>query len=395
MSRVLFLNGPASGHVNPTLGLVEELVRQGEEVVYASSGEFRHKLERLGAEFAEYENFLAGRASAQLGELMPLVNLILASYEVILPCIFRLAEARTFDYIIHDSMYGCGGIVAKRLGLPHIATCSSFLFAERLQTGGAKGSFAAQLSYMKEFSALAKRVGERFSISPLPQIKDIFFQPGDVNLVFTIKELQPEAESLDDSFRFVGPSIHSRGEALDFRLDKSDGRRIVYISLGTIFNEVKDFYAMCFEALRDFDGQVVVSVGPKTDISAFGRLPGHVIVRPYVPQLAVLEEADLFLTHGGMNSVHEALYYGVSLIVAPMAADQPIVAGRIAELGAGIAVNPSLLTPDELRRCVDEVLQTEAYRSRSRELGSALRRAGGQKAAMEEIARFKLHHGIR
>ena len=50
-------------------------------------------------------------------------------------------------------------------------------------------------------------------------------------------------------------------------------------------------------------------------------------------QLEVLQHADVFVTHGGMNSSSEALYYGVPLVVIPVTGDQPFVAKRLTEVG--------------------------------------------------------------
>lgn len=396
MSKVLFINGPASGHINPTLGLVEELITHGEEVLYVASEEYRYKLERLGAEFVAYDNFLNGTDPHHLGTFMPLINLIVASYDVILPCILQIIETRTFDYLIHDSMYGCGNIVAAMLQIPHVSTCSSFVYAERLHSVSSdqEKEFINNRKYMKEFFALAKKMEGKYQIKPKLQIKDVFFNRGDLNLLFTSKELQPEAETLDNSYQFVGPCIHDRGEGLDFVLNKTSGRKIIYISLGTVFNNVRNFYTMCFEAMKEFDGQVILSVGQHIDITSFGTLPDHFIVRHYIPQLTVLQNADLFITHGGMNSVHEALYFGVPLIVVPMSADQPIVAGRIAELETGRVLNISTLTVEQLRECVQDVLTSADIRDNSVKIGLSLRQAGGQQAAMSEIKKFKFAFGI-
>ncbi|UJF31875.1 macrolide family glycosyltransferase [Paenibacillus hexagrammi] len=396
MSKVLFINGPASGHIHPTLGLVEELIAHGEEIVYVASEEYRTKLERLGARFVAYDNFLADKDPWQLGAFMPLVNLILASYEVILPCILQLAETNSFDYLIHDSMYGCGNLVADLLQLPHVSTCSSFVYSERLWSKHSKHNkeFANNYKHMKEFFSLAKRMEEAYGLHRKLQVKDVFFNKGDLNILFTSKELQPEAETLDPSYQFVGPCINDRRDTMDLHVDQASGKKIVYVSLGTVFNNDKIFYGLIFEALRDFDGQVIVSVGERIDMADFDDIPPHFMVRPYIPQLTVLQQADLFITHGGMNSVHEALYFDVPLIVVPIAADQPIVASRIAELGAGRVLDISTLTVEILRESVQDVLLTDTYRHNSSRIGLALRQAGGQQAAIEQINQFKLNFGV-
>ncbi len=57
MGKVLFLNYPGEGHVNPTIALVEELLKKGEEVVYYCIEEYRNKIEKTGAPFRPYRNF--------------------------------------------------------------------------------------------------------------------------------------------------------------------------------------------------------------------------------------------------------------------------------------------------------------------------------------------------
>jgi MGT family glycosyltransferase len=106
-----------------------------------------------------------------------------------------------------------------------------------------------------------------------------------------------------------------------------------------------------------------------------------------VPQLAVLRRASLFVTHGGMNSANEALYFGVPLIVYPQVHDQLIVARRVDELRAGKALHGPV-TSDGLRRAADEILADSRYRERATAIGATLRRAGGAPRAADELERF-------
>ena len=120
---------------------------------------------------------------------------------------------------------------------------------------------------------------------------------------------------------------------------------LYYISLGTLFNEHPEFYRHCFAAFANSMYQVVLSVGHKTPLSSLGDIPPKFIVQNYVPQLEILQRANVFISHGGMNSVSEALYYGVPLLVIPQSADQPWVAKRVAQLGAGKLLPRTRATP--------------------------------------------------
>ncbi|QYR19396.1 glycosyl transferase [Paenibacillus sp. sptzw28] len=397
MSNVLFINGPASGHVYPTLGLVEELIAMGEKVFYVSSEEFRDKLERLGAAFTSYDNFLARENPFETKRYLSLVIKILSSYDTILPCILELAQHHSFDYIIHDSMYGCGNVASDSLGIPNIATCSSFVNSERLLSAnrGNTARLKENLLLVKEFCALSANIRAKYNIRRRLDIGDVFFNGGKINLVFTSEYFQPQSESIAEHFKFVGPIVTDRYEPIELPVDRFRGRRVIYISMGTVFNDVKEFYELCFDSLASFDGHVILSVGSRINVTSLESIPDNFTVLPYAPQLQILPYTDVFITHGGMNSVNEALYYNVPLIVIPMAADQPIVGNRVAELGAGLTLDRISLTALNLRESVEEILSAGRYHENSSRIGDSLRMAGGQKKAIEEILKFKEFYKIR
>lgn len=381
MSTILFINGPASGHVYPTLGIVEELVAEGERVIYVSSEEFRKPLERLGVTYIAYENFLDREDPFNTKSYLSLVIKILSSYEIILPCILDLTRRYSFDYVIHDSMYGCGEIVAEWLGVPSVSTCTSFIHAERLmiENNRNKEKFRENMGLVKQFASLSQQIRAKYNIRRKLDMNRIFFNEGDINLVFTSRGFQPRGETIGDAYKFIGPSLSDRFQPAEPSIDWIPGRKVVYISMGTVFNNVMDFYQTCFEALASFNGQVILSVGHRIDIRSLQGIPGNFTVLSFVPQLQILQRAHLFITHGGMNSVNEALYHEVPLIVIPMAADQPIVGDRVAELGAGIKLDRDSLTPELLLQSVDEVLHDERYRNNCSIIGESLRNCGGQK----------------
>jgi MGT family glycosyltransferase len=112
-------------------------------------------------------------------------------------------------------------------------------------------------------------------------------------------------------------------------------------------------------------------------------------VRNYVPQLEILQQADIFITHGGMNSSSEGLYFGVPLLVIPVMGDQPIVAKRIEELGAGLQLNRHELDAVALKSATEQILSNPAFKKKSLEVGKSLKEAGGYKKAVDAILNFK------
>lgn len=135
--------------------------------------------------------------------------------------------------------------------------------------------------------------------------------------------------------------------------------------------------------------QVVLSVGTRTDLTTIVRIPDNFLVRPHVPQLEVLEHTGVFVTHGGMNSVMEAIYYGVPMVVVPQQPEQAMTAARVAELGLGVALEPGQVTASALRDAVTTVSgDAGGYRSRIAYMQQAARDAGGYLRAADAIQQF-------
>jgi hypothetical protein len=167
------------------------------------------------------------------------------------------------------------------------------------------------------------------------------------------------------------------------------GRPLVYLSLGTIHHTRIDFYRTAFEAFAGHPGQFILSVGPRTSAADLGAIPANFLVRPSVPQLEVLQRADLFVTHGGMNSVHEGLYYGVPLVIVPFQMEQLFNARIVESCGAGILLGGGppfgRVSALQLRAAVDSVLHTASYRTSAQAIRQDLIGSGGYRRAADEI----------
>ncbi len=129
---------------------------------------------------------------------------------------------------------------------------------------------------------------------------------------------------------------------------------VLFVSLGTIFTDRPEFYRTCIEAFADGSWQVAMTVGDM-DPAALGPLPPTVDARPRFPQPAVLRHASAFVSHAGMNSTMEALYYGVPMVTFPQMPEQAANADQVQELGLGERLDPETLTPDTLRAAVSRV----------------------------------------
>jgi MGT family glycosyltransferase len=153
-----------------------------------------------------------------------------------------------------------------------------------------------------------------------------------------------------------------------------------------------DFYRQCFDAFGDYPAQFILSVGKQTDIEMLGLIPSNFIVRPYVPQLKVLQHADVFITHGGMNSIHEGLYFGVPLILIPHQLEQLFGALSVAARGAGFVIDDQVtrgrVTTAKLRPALEAILSEPHYREAAREIQKSFLATGGYRQAADEIQAY-------
>jgi MGT family glycosyltransferase len=108
---------------------------------------------------------------------------------------------------------------------------------------------------------------------------------------------------------------------------------IIYISIGSILSS-KKFCKKCIKAFGNKELSVILNTG-RVNPETLGNIPSNIWTYSYVPQLEVLQHTDLFITHGGMNSVNEAMYYGVPMLVMPVINDQPLNAAQVEKLKLG------------------------------------------------------------
>ncbi len=146
-------------------------------------------------------------------------------------------------------------------------------------------------------------------------------------------------------------------------LEELPPRPTVYVSLGTVYNQVPALFEQIIAGLRDQPYNVVMTCGRQLEPAAFGDCGANVTVAQYIPQAQVLSRCDLSITHGGYNSVMAALTYGVPQIVIPFAADQPYNARRCAALGSGQILAPENVDAASIQATVERILAQPSYRT--------------------------------
>lgn len=388
MSTIAFLNIGMHGHINPTLPVVAELVRRGHTVTYHTSPAFRAEIEATGATVRPYPG----------GELplpdpptpVTLLQCLADTTVRLLPAVLDDLRRDRPDLIVHDSSCPWGAVAARELGVPAASSFTTFAFNRQVPspTRGSWQLLAAarrQPRSVRGYLRSRRELHRRFDARGVPRL-DLLNIRQPLNLVYTSPAFQPAVEHFDPSYRFVGPSIGARPSDPSFKADRLQDP-VLYASLGTVFNADPKLLRTFATALAPLGGTVVVATG-QTDPDALGPLPANVLPRRFVPQPEVLARAALFVTHGGMNSVNEAMYAGVPMLVVPQGADQPMIARRVAGLGAGLSLRTEDVAKGSVRALARRLLHEPAFRAAATTLKAAQHDAGGYRRAADELERY-------
>lgn len=375
---------PAMGHTNPTLAVVRHLTEAGHAVRYYSFNALREKIEATGAEFVamddcSYEMKLGPDAGARIAKDTAFATEVLVETTLAADAML-LSDLRRFqpDVIVADSMALWGKLLAIKLGIPFVCSTTTFAFnkesAQVMQQG--LGDLFRLLLQLPKINRQLKRLQKHgYQVN---SILDVVQNDNATNtIVYTSKVFQPSADTFSDKYVFVGPSVTEKPP-----LPRVTERPRVYISMGTVNNDMPALYRTCIDALSA-DYELILSVGEQVDPAELGQLPSHVTVQQRVDQMAVLADCDAFLTHCGMNSVSEALYCGVPLVLFPQTAEQQGVANRTAELGSGVML--AAPTAEAIHDAVHQVLSDARYREAAGKIRDSFRSCGGPKAAADFI----------
>ncbi|MFF9663324.1 macrolide family glycosyltransferase [Streptomyces althioticus] len=385
MSTVAFVNVALRGHINPTLPVVAELVRRGHTVTYHTTAAFEPEVAAAGATVFRYPG--DGPPLAGPPTLVTLLEQLARTALETLPSVLSDLRLTRPDVLVHGAACPWGPVTAAELGVPAVSLFTTMAFGRRVPSPArASRTLLAEaltrprslLGYLRARLLLARRYRTR----GLPLV-DLVNARQPLNLVFTSRAFQPEAASFDRAYRFTGPSVGARPSDPAFPFDTLRPP-VLYVSLGTVFDAGPSVLRSFAAALAPLGGTVVVATGG-TDPAALGALPDNVVARRFVPQPELLSRAALFVTHGGMNSVNEALYAGVPVLVVPQGADQPQVARRVTELGAGLTVRPADATEAAVHALARRLLTEPRFREAASALRVEQRRAGGHLRAADEI----------
>jgi MGT family glycosyltransferase len=392
MSVFVFFNVPTTGHVDPTLPVAAELVRRGHQVVYYLTENYRERIDSTGATYRAYQSIGADYFDVVARRFNParLATQLVETAASMAPSLLDDVGQIRSQAVVYDSMCPWGRIVARQAGLPAVASMALMDLPPRymLKSGSLWSVLSVMgrgLPWVPRYWRAAQAVRQATGVA-VPSFVRLLNWPGDRNICYTAQLLEPQAHRHKANYTFVGPPIKEVPYDIPFPYGKlMADRSLVYVSLGTVFNNNPAFFRACLAAFAGNEVQVVLSTGRRLKPSDLAPLPDNAIVREYVPQQAILQRASLFISHSGANSVHQALVHGVPLLLVPQQLEQAMIAARITELGAGLLLNRGQVTSERIRQMALRLLGEETFRIRASVLGAALRESGGAERAADEL----------
>ncbi|NDJ85380.1 MAG: glycosyltransferase family 1 protein [Chloroflexi bacterium] len=405
MARVLISAVPASGHVNPLIAIALALEAQGDHVGFVSGQTVQPQIERTGLQFftlpyppGAVEEIMAAfrepaRWTSQLRRKPPQAHFF-DYLEMLTQHLIGTINAFQADVLLTDLNFYAGPIAADATQLPYASYCAivNTLLTPDAPPYGLGSDWVPSghwrrylwpwlglpmrlvvMRHDRAINATRRRFG-------LPAISGgLLTHSPYLALVPTTDAYAYPRKHVPANLMYIGPvTTSARGEVYDdFPWEWLAGDEpTVYASMGTVVGSVALFQNI-IEATRGATWKAVLAVGRNTDPAGFHDVPTNVLIRQFVPQLELLPHVDAVISHGGNNTVSEALLHGKPLVVIPISADQPESAARVKACGAGIRLRPGAATPERLRVAIERLLTDPRHRTAAEHVQTSYQRTNG------------------
>ncbi|MGW0818451.1 glycosyltransferase [Streptomyces viridiviolaceus] len=378
----------AHGHVNPSLEVIRELVARGHRVTYAIPPLFAEKVAATGAEPKLWNSTLPGPdadpeawGTTLLDNVEPFLNDAIQA----LPQLIEAYEGDEPDLVLHDITSYPARVLGHRWGVPVISLSPNLVAWEGYEQEVAEPMWEEPKrtergqAYYARFSAWLEENG--ITMHPDP-----FAGRPDRSLVLIPKALQPNADRVDEKvYSFVGACQGDRSAEGDWQRP-AGADKVVLVSLGSSFTKQPAFYRECVEAFGELPGwHLVLQIGRHVAPAELGDVPANVEVRSWVPQLAILKQADLFVTHAGAGGSQEGLATATPMIAVPQAVDQFGNADMLQGLGVARHLPTEEATAEALRTAALALVDDPEVARRLKDLQAEMAQEGGTRRAADLI----------
>ena len=352
MPKGLFLCLPSHSVSNTLLPLIESLCAAGYEMLVYNTANFQPK-DDTAYTFKPYPPYEGGYQTHLLHTNLSLFQfgeVLMDTAGSLMDFLLEEVEQERPDFVLHSHLAVWGKLLAQYYQLPAVSLFTTFVLDPAImlpylkQNGNRSAASSFNLFEGKQFFQKSKNVLDKLQLAHKPDIWDMYINREALNISFILEDFQIQPELLDASHAFVGFPIRIPHAEISHQL--------IYVSLGTIFNQHTAFFQLCVQVLTHQEQETVISIGKHVKRESLGELPPHITALPFVKQIETLKKTAVFITQGGMASVQEAVYTLSPMIVVPGIPEQQLTAKRIEELGIGIHLPMEKVNTDSLSSAI-------------------------------------------
>ncbi|HZA89621.1 MAG TPA: glycosyltransferase [Solirubrobacterales bacterium] len=421
MSTIVFFPEGAYGPTNNCVGIGDVLRRAGHRVVFIVEQSFAGTLEDKGFEERLmrlapppeqeeepgqfWKDFIRETAPVfrkttfeQLSEfIVPTWQALLDGARYVDDRLREIFEELRPDVIVEDNVCAFPAIPASGIPWVRIVSCNPLELKDHDLPPTFSGLPADDRSEWEAFREEYRRAsGELWAgfdeycrergAPGLPEGEFIHTSPF-LNLYVYPEEVDyPRRSPLDPTWHNLGSSVRTTDAPWSVPAQVADGAGgLIYLSLGSLGSGDVPLMERLIEMLGATPHRYIVSKGPQHE--EYG-LADNMAGEEFLPQTSLLPRVDLVITHGGNNTITEALHFGVPMIVLPLFWDQHDNAQRMDETGHGVRLPTYTFEPEQMSDGIDRLLADPALRRRLATIARRLHESPGNERAAELIERL-------
>lgn len=399
------------GHLYPMSTLGYELIRRNHRVTFFGILDIQARTVESGFGFYALglNQFPLGSLatiSERLGNLKGVaalqysIEVVVKVTELLLQELPSAIQATNVNALLIDQTTFGANTVANHLGIPYITIANALMLNSEIDIPPYITTWAYNPTWwtrlrnwtiyylINQASQPIKKTVSKYcqlwNLPNLTKIEDNFSPLAQISQQPC--EFEFPRPRLIKNFYFTGPFHDSASRiAIEFPYSKLTGQTIIYASLGTLQNRLRNIFYIIAKACENLDVQLVITLGGGSSIDEFLDLPGSPIVVEYAPQLELLKRASLTITHAGMNTTLESLSEGVPMVAIPIAHDQPGVARRIQWTGVGELISLNQLNSERLQQAIKRVLSDVKYKNSAAKFQEKIKQCNGVYKAADII----------
>ncbi len=403
--KILFIGWNGWGHVNPTLSLINQLLKDN-EVFYLNSSYYTNIVKTMGAKviinkymnlvykFFQPDGFQLSKTSENVFlQRVSQFYCNLDYLDVLLGQVKKIVVELEPDLIMHDSCAHVVKYLCNSINIPRVTISTLFAITREMflvEDGLFENLYNLRLS--STVKEVLNKVDEMAYVSKnkngyFYDYFDGFSSKGDLNLVFTSREFQPYTYLLDQTYKFMGNDLRYRSKRENRLQLKVPNKKYILLSLGSCLCGVESYKKFYCEFMNYFEmyNAIFILVKGEMNFDDIEKIPHNFLVYRSVPQLSVLAQVDLLITHGGFNSISEAIINQVPMIVIPQIGDQFMNANQVKKHNMGIVNCYENINFVELEKNINEILNNSQYGKATKEIAETYLATGQNDYAIKVI----------